>query len=259
MKKVSIRWVLILGMPGLVMGMITLITLSTYFSSKQVFTSHTRDIMRNISSYTIDKSRSHLNPARDAALLTSGLAVNKIVTSSNKSEMESYFYEQLLVNSQFSNIYYGTVDGEFVMVSRRGQDEFLTKVISVADGYRNVLFKEMDHFFAETSRYVDFEDNYDPRKRPWFIDAINERKLIWTNPYVFFTSRNPGITTASPVYNLNGSLHGVVGVDIEISELSDFIKTLSIGEGGKAFILDSNGQVLAYPDKTKITHSEGGE
>ncbi|MDC7218404.1 MAG: cache domain-containing protein [Spirochaetales bacterium] len=257
MKKVSIRWILILGMPGLIIGMITLITLSTYFSSKQVFTHHARDIMRNISSYTIDKSRSHLNPARDAALLTSGLAVSKIVTSSNKEEMESYFYEQLLVNSQISNIYYGTVEGEFVMVSRKEGGRFLTKIVSAPDEKRQVLFKEMDSSFSELYRYSDSNDTYDPRQRPWFKKAVSEEGLIWTDPYVFFTSRNPGITTASPVYNVNGSLHGVVGVDIEISELSDFIKTLTIGENGKAFILDSSGQVLAYPEKDKITHSAG--
>ena len=244
-------------MPGLVIGIISFIILSTYFSSKLVFTDHAREIMENISSYTIDKAKSHLNPARDAALLTSGLAVNKIVTSSNKSEMESYFFEQLVINSQFSNIYYGTVDGEFVMVSRRDHNGFLTKTISFPDGLRKVLFKESDLFYNEYSRYEDLEDIYDPRKRPWFIEAINEKNLIWTNPYVFYTSRNPGITTASPVYNKNGTLHGVVGVDIEISELSDFINTLSIGESGRAFILDSQGQVLAYPDKTKITHQLG--
>lgn len=213
--------------------------------------------MRNISSYTIDKSRSHLYPARDAALLTSGLAVSQVVTSSNESEMERYFYEQLLVNPQISNIYYGTVEGEFVMVSRHSGEAFLTKVISYDEGQRTVLFKEMDRLFNETTRYADFRDTYDPRTRPWFKEAISEKALIWTDPYVFFTSRNPGITTASPVYTGNGSLHGVVGVDIEISELSDFISTLSIGKSGKAFILDNNGQVLAYPEKEKITHSEG--
>lgn len=244
-------------MPGLVIGIISFISLSTYFSSKQVFTEHAREIMGNISSYTIDKSRNHLNPARDAALLTSGLAVNKIVTSSNKSEMEHYFYEQLTVNHQFSNIYYGTVSGEFVMVSRRGVNSYRTKIISITDEGRRVLFKETDPYFVENHRYMDPDDEYDPRKRPWFIEAIKEKRLIWTNPYVFFESRNPGITTASPVYNQNGSLHGVVGVDIEISELSNFLGTLSIGKSGKAFILDAEGQVLAYPDKTKITHQTG--
>ncbi|MBI9097625.1 MAG: response regulator [Spirochaetaceae bacterium] len=256
-KKISIRRILILGMPGLVMGIISLIILSTYFSSKPVFTDHAHEIMNNISSYTIDKSRSHLNPARDAALLTSGLAVNKIVTSSDKNGMENYFYEQLMVNTQFSSIYYGTVEGEFVMVSRRGDEGFLTKIITITEGIRQVQFKKTDLLFNEQNQYYDPEDTYDPRERPWFKDAIEKKKLIWTNPYVFFTSRNPGITTASPVYNLNQSLHGVVGVDIEISELSDFLSTLSIGKSGKAFILDQNGQVLAYPDKDKITHLAG--
>ncbi|MBN2655621.1 MAG: response regulator [Spirochaetales bacterium] len=252
-KKISIRLILILGMPGLVMGIISFIILSTYVSSKQVFTEHAREIMGNISSYTIDKSRSHLYPARDAALLTSGLAVNKIVTSSRKTEMEHYFFEQLLVNSQFSNIYYGTVDGEFVMVSRRNDEGFMTKNISISESGRSVQFRETDLFFQEKDRYQDNSDTYDPRKRPWFSQAIEAGSLIWTDPYVFFTSRNPGITTASPVYNENGSLHGVVGVDIEISELSDFLATLSIGKSGKAFILDNKGKVLAYPEKSRLT------
>jgi len=245
-------------MPGLVVGMISLLTTSSYFSSKEVFTHHTQDIMRNISSYTIDKSRSHLNPARDAVLLTSGLAVNEIVTSSKKEDMENYFYEQLMVNTQISNIFYGTVEGEFVMVSRRGgRDQYLTKIITYPEGQRDVSFIERNHRFEETSRYTAPQDTYDPRKRPWFVEALAEGGLIWTTPYVFFTSRNPGITSASPVYTPEGLLHGVVGVDIEISNLSDFIKTLSIGENGKAFILDSQGQVLAYPDKSMITHSTG--
>ncbi len=246
-----------MGMPGLVMGVISFIILSTFFSTKLVFAEHAREIMNNISSYTIDKSRSYLYPARDAALLTNGLAVSKIVTSSKKSEMESYFYEQLLVNRQFSNIYYGTVNGEFIMVSRIPERGFLTKVIQYEEESRTTLFKETDNSFQETNRYEDKLDKYDPRSRPWFISALEKQSLVWTNPYVFFTSRNPGITTASPVYDSRGSLLGVVGVDIEISELSEFISTLSIGQNGKAFILDNNGQVLAYPDKSKITHKTG--
>lgn len=248
--------ILILGMPGLIMGIISFIILSTFFSSKQVFTEHAREIMENISSYTIDKSRSHLNPARDAALLTNGLAVNRIVTSSRKTEMEHYFFEQLMVNSQFSNIYYGTVDGEFVMVSRQGEEGFLIKNIYMSGGKRHVLFKKTDISFHQILQYYDESDSYDPRTRPWFKKAIEEKSLIWTDPYIFFTSRNPGITTASPVYNKNGSLHGVVGVDIEISELSDFLATLSIGKNGKAFILDNSGNVLAYPEKQRLTIRE---
>jgi signal transduction histidine kinase/CheY-like chemotaxis protein len=244
-------------MPFLFIGILILTLISNYLSSKPVFTDHAREIMVNVSSYTIDKSRSYLNPARDAALLTSGLAVNQIITSSDRDEMENYFHKQLQINSQFSNIYYGTVEGEFFMVSRQPSEGFLTKIISYTDGERTVLFKKSDESLNVLSRYRDDKDLYDPRVRPWYSKAVTEGKLVWTDPYVFFTSRNPGITTASPVYNSDGLLHGVVGVDIEIGELSDFISTLSIGKSGKAFILDGKGQVLAYPDKSKITHQPG--
>ncbi len=257
MKKISMRGILILGMPGLIITVAITLILSTHFSTKKVFTRHARNIMQNIASATIDKSRSHLNPARDAALLTSALAVNNIVTSSDVSKMENYFFEQLLINSQFSNIYYGTVDGQFIMASRSGNGNFLSKNISLEGGQRRVRFKELDRRFSVIREYEDLKDDYDPRTRPWFEKAVNQQELIWTNPYIFYTSKNPGITTASPVYDSLGNLLGVVGVDIEISDLSDFISTLQIGQNGKAFILDNTGQVIAYPDKTKITHKVG--
>ena len=134
---------------------------------------------------------------------------------------------------------------------------FLSKNISNKDGRRDVLFKELDRNFQTVREYFDSTDVYDPRIRPWYTKAVAEGGLIWTSPYVFFTSRNPGITTASPVYDSEGELLGVVGVDIEISDLSDFIATLQIGKNGKAFILDEKGQVIAFPDKSKITNKIG--
>ena len=212
--------------------------------------------MQNISSYTIDKSRNHLQPARDAAVLTSALAVNDIVNRSDVDEMENYFYEQLTLYKQFSGIYYANIHGEFVMSSRYGkkkQTPFYTKVISKTDGFRRVEMIERDETLQEVIRYERPDDTYDPRIRPWFIEASKSSTLIWTDPYIFFTSKNPGISTASPVYGKNGALAGVVGVDIEISEISDFIATLKIGDNGRAFILNSQGEVIAYPEKDKIT------
>ena len=257
MKKVSMKGLLIFGMPGLIIAVAIGLVLTTHFSTKKVFARHAGNIMQNVTSFTIDKARSHLEPARDAALLTGALAVNNIVTSSEVSEMESYFFEQLLINSQFSNIYYGSVNGEFIMASRSGNERFISKIISQEQGVRNVHFKELDQAFSLLREYDNPGDDYDPRKRPWFRKALEQRELVWTNPYIFYTSRSPGITTASPVYDNQGNLLGVVGVDIEISDLSDFFSSLKVGNSGKAFILDNTGQVIAYPDKSKITHTIG--
>ncbi|WP_394700645.1 PDC sensor domain-containing protein [Maridesulfovibrio sp.] len=68
-----------------------------------------------------------------------------------------------------------------------------------------------------------------------FIDALINNDVIWTSPYIFFTSQKPGITTASPVYDKKGNLQGVVGVDITIDELSTFLGGLNIRQKREGF------------------------
>lgn len=257
-KSFKLGRVLVFSMVGLLFLAVLFTGLSSYFSSRRVFLSHARDIMANISSYTIDKAHQHLQPAKDAAALTSALAVNEIVNRADMDEMESYFYEQLSLYNQFSGIYYANIAGDFIMASRYGNEEspYLTKIISHINYQRQVQVIHRDESLAETFSFYDEEDQYDPRVRPWFIEAATRGELIWTDPYIFFTSQNPGITTAVPVYSALGEMTGVVGVDIEISQLSEFIATLKVGERGRAFILNSQGMVIAYPDQEAIRQTK---
>ena len=57
------------------------------------------------------------------------------------------------------------------------------------------------------------DDTFDPRIRPWYKKAQLMRGLIRTEPYVFYTSRLQGITTAAPVLDKSGVVSGVIGVD----------------------------------------------
>ncbi|MEL6376980.1 MAG: ATP-binding protein, partial [Pseudomonadota bacterium] len=96
-------------------------------------------------------------------------------------------------------------------------------------------------------------DRYDPRERPWYKAAKEQRSSIWTDPYIFFTSQSPGITAATPVISRTALVQGVVGVDIEINELSNFLSQLRVGKSGAAFILNRNGDVIAHPNPELLT------
>ncbi|HNS09093.1 MAG TPA: adenylate/guanylate cyclase domain-containing protein, partial [Candidatus Ozemobacteraceae bacterium] len=63
----------------------------------------------------------------------------------------------------------------------------------------------------------------------------------------------PGITCAHPVFDFEGNFVGAVGIDFRLYELAEFLKSLKIGESGIAFIADSEGNVLAYPEKSGIS------
>jgi diguanylate cyclase (GGDEF)-like protein len=133
---------------------------------------------------------------------------------------------------------------------------FLSKFVRAqAPASERVTFVKRDAGLNEISRYADPDDRYDPRERPWYGSAIKARQPIWTDPYIFFTSQQPGLTVARAVRDEDDRVQGVVGADIALSALSEFLTTQKVGDTGAAFIVHSNGGVLAHPDAADLAQT----
>ena len=255
--KLTIRWSLIIVFLCLIWGTFAVTTTSTYISSEKVLNDHARDIMENIADLAMEKSQNHLSHAYGAAVLTRRLLAANVVSVDKKNidSLEHYFLDQLAIYSHFAGIYFGKPNGDFFYVSRdpqRSPGGFRTKVISHQDGIRTTKLRWRDQNLQIIAEEFDPQDSYDPRSRPWYKKVIVNKKIVWTDPYIFFTSQNPGITVAGPTYDESGKLEGIVGVDLEIHQLSSFIGDLKIGKNGQAFMINNNGEVVAFPDLGKI-------
>jgi len=262
--KISIRWALIAGFLGLIWGTHLITTTSSYITSQDVLRQHARDIMENIAELAMEQSQRHLLHAHGAAALTRQLLASNVVgsQSSEIDALERYFHEQLSVNPHFAGIYVGTPQGDFYDVRHfeaKVKEGFRTKVILNTAGNRHVLLRHRDADFYRISEETSNADTYDPRKRPWYQKAIAENRIVWTDPYIFYTSQKPGITIAGPFLNSSRELMGVVGVDIEIDQLSVFIGNLKIGKHGKAFMLNRNADVVAFGDLDKLKIREAAQ
>ena len=249
--KFSIKTILMFCFTAVISIGIIAIILPSYSSSKNIMIKHAFEIMDNISTFAVDKSKTYMISARDATKLTQKLGSNDIVNSENINSMERYFYEQLQINHQFSAIYYGKENGDFLMVLRK-ENGYMTKIISYnKKGSRKTKLKLYNNNF-ESQSHQNILDKYDPRVRPWYKLAKQNNGIIWTDPYVFFTLKKPGITTAMSLLDKDNKVKGVIGVDIEISRLSKFISNLKISENSKVFIIDKSLKIVAYPSVQTI-------
>lgn len=86
---------------------------------------------------------------------------------------------------------------------------------------------------------------FNPAKRPWFIDTVKAGQPIVTEAYLS-DSGAMVCTVASPV-NTGGNGQAVVGIDIELSTLSQEISSVTIGQTGYLMMLDHFGQIVADP------------
>ncbi|CAB1113047.1 unnamed protein product [Ectocarpus sp. CCAP 1310/34] len=96
-------------------------------------------------------------------------------------------------------------------------------------------------------------DSYEPRCRLWYQNAIENGNtgVIFTNPYEAASSQELTLTAAAPVFNLAGTVAGVVGLDINTTNIESSIKDLKvIDDDGYAYLLapGGDGQVAVHRD-----------
>jgi len=102
------------------------------------------------------------------------------------------------------------------------------------------------------------EVGYDARTRPWFKAAMampEERGITWTTPYIFFTTKEPGITAATRWRAADGS-HFILAHDVKLLDLSHFTNKQTPGRNGLAAIVNDAGQVLAVPRDPRFASDE---
>lgn len=257
--RISLGALLAAGLAGLQLIAVLAVVFFSYVTSERSLLTHANTLLNDVGFNVTEHSKGFLKPARSAAELAAKLSENRIFISDNPDILERFLFEQLLIAPQFAGLYFGTNDGGFVMVTRSVDGgPFLSKVIRGGDRQGAELIWR-DGNFREIEREFDPADEFDPRERNWFQRAIRENQTVWTDPYIFFTSQQPGITLSSPVMNGQGGFRGVVGVDIEISSISGFLANLRIGENGKALIINRNGDVIAHPSQEllKAEHNDG--
>ncbi|WCR10636.1 PAS domain S-box protein [Paracoccus stylophorae] len=249
----SLAALLAVGLAGLQFLAVLAVVFSSYLTSQRVLMDHARTLLSDVGNNTAEHSSRFLNPAQGAAELAARLAQHEVLASDNPAQLEQFLFQQLRITPQFSGLYFGGEDGSFVYVMRTDAPApFRSKLITFEDGARSVDFVWRTEDFQPVERARDPGDRFDPRSRPWYRRASAAMATIWTEPYIFFSSQQPGITLAAPVPDGNGGIRGVVGVDIEISNISNFLARLQIGTHGRALIINSNGDVIAHPDPSLI-------
>lgn len=96
--------------------------------------------------------------------------------------------------------------------------------------------------------------SYDPRTRPWFIDAQIAGQPVISPAYIFASLKKPGVTVAQPLYNF---AEATVGVDLSLNDLAGLAHRVQPGENGVVAILDAERHVVGYPQPEKIVTNNG--
>ncbi|EIC22715.1 GAF domain-containing protein [Thiorhodovibrio frisius] len=153
----------------------------------------------------------------------------------------------LVEHPVLSSLYLARSDGRMFFLMRDGE-RWKNRITDVAkQGTRQHWLHWRDKETQAGDEWVD--QPFDPRQRPWYQGtmAVAEGELYWTAPYQFASAPAPGITAALRWTDAVSGQTMVFAADILLTDLADFISSLSYSTNGEVALLTTDGNLLAPP------------
>jgi len=154
--------------------------------------------------------------------------------------LERYLWNQTKLTHRITTIYYGDEQGKFLLLKREAEDLVYIRDEATAPN------RQIYRLNSQGNRTELIQTAaYDPRTRPWYKTAKQAGKATWSPIYVFTASPVLGITPVMPIYNETGNLRGVLAIDLTLSQISDFLKSIKISRSGQVFAIERSGEIVA--------------
>ncbi|NIF24975.1 phosphohydrolase [Pantoea sp. Tr-811] len=263
-RGISLQWMVALA---IMLGMLLLgagLAWQGYRGISQTLVAAAGDAAQQVGKTIDERARRLVDPAQSSIRL---LAFNPAAgTLAQRLAQLPQLVENLDANKMLSAAYVGYPNGEFLLVRRLVDPEllqrfaapagtrFLVQTMSLGEG--GAMLGEWRFYDSALTLLLakampDY--HYDPRQRPWFVDAVQRTGTVLTRPYVFFTTREIGLTMAQR--STDGV--AVIGMDVSVDDLASETRDLRMTAGTEIAVVDDQGSVVAYPDLLRVIVHEG--
>lgn len=197
-----------------------------------------------------DKVLYHFGDMGSSLKIGANLISNGNITPAPSLRFSQFLLGFLMNNPSLFAAYWGDPQGNYYGVEKDSQNTFFYETIIRSPRGVQEHYYHLDPQGKIIEQAANINVSYDPRLRPWYQATEKNRRLTWSDIYLFKgIIKNPkgelGITAAMPIYANDGSLKGFFAVDQTLGELSTFISKLQTTEHGIIFISDEKGHLLA--------------
>jgi len=195
--------------------------------------------------------------AQSAQGLLQSSYINNFVNLADQKAQEAFLLSALKANPDFTWVQFGYANGDFLGAQRTSEGllkfhrrdwnaETQTTTTTI-HSYRMVKqqLKQID------SQSMPMNPAFYAPQRPWYQTALKTPgQPSWTI-YAYRSTNAPGMDATISIEQ-RGKTVGVVGVGIELKQLSDYLKRLRGKRAGAAFIINTKGELIASTEPQDV-------
>ncbi|MEN9229497.1 MAG: PAS domain S-box protein [Thermostichus sp. DG02_5_bins_236] len=250
-----IRWVLILPC---VVQLTVAVGYTAWFSIRQG-QRNAENLVAELAQEITNNVGEHIKTFAEKPFLV--LGVNEAVLSQGLLKprdfqgLQAFFWQQIQLDPFLNTLYLGSQSGDFLLV-QASPAAILHKRDPSTSNLRQIWRVDEKGIPTELIK----TDNFDPRQRPWYQAAVRAGTATWSPIYVYAAEPVLGITAVLPVWDRSGDLQGVLGIDLTLGQISEFLRRLRIGESGQAFIVERSSDLVATStEEVPFIRTPGGQ
>lgn len=236
----SIVLILLFGVSAVIMGI-------NYFALNSVLIVSAKNSLFQTSGRVAEQVRGYLQPL-NSNILTAYRMFSSGVVDSHQEEFSDFLYGLIVDNKDLVGAYWVDVNGNMYWLNRENKRFIERKIIYDKKGF-NVTKSIVDEQGKTlTTQKEPVASAFDARLRPWYQHAAAKKSLTWViYPFIQAGSQESqlGVTSAFPIYNSQGALKGIFGIDMPLGAISEYIKNINITENSYIFVVNSLGNLIA--------------
>jgi methyl-accepting chemotaxis protein len=172
------------------------------------------------------------------------------------STIGKYFWKQMRVLN-IGYINYANNQGEFIGIERLNSGQLLINEVSRnKTGGKLYVYQTDDQ--GNRTKLID-RKTYDPRTEDWYADAARVKQPLWSQIYQWEDKPEiMSISSSYPVFE-DKKFVGVIGIDLIISQINQFLNQLNLGKSTRVFLVEQNGLLIANSGNSPAYTINGGK
>jgi signal transduction histidine kinase len=172
------------------------------------------------------------------------LIQQRLIDPQDFSGISRLFWQQV-TSFNFSFINYGTTDGNYAGSGRNSDDPKEPIVLGEKSPITNNFY--INHTTDTRGRVLDTvpDPSYDYQTEAWYTNALKADRPIWSPVYIWSGQYSfMSIAATRPIFNQQNQPVGAIGIDILLSNISEFLRKLKAKNAGQVFIIEQDGKVI---------------
>lgn len=242
---------------------LVVLTIATCGAIATVFILSANRTVETVSANAIESSTSSIEheldaffePVKNQLRITLDWARLDQINLNDPEALNARFIPILTRHPQMSSMLIASTTGQEYMLLKKGET-WVNRLSDPAARGQTRHWREYNDS-GELLRSWEEELEYDSSTRPWFKRAFESspNSVAWTDPYTFFTTKDPGITASGRIEPPGGDAL-VVAFDVMLLDISRFTTQLSPSPNGMVIVLDPDDKVLGLPRAAQFDSDE---